>query len=720
MKKTLLLLFTLVNFTAFSQMAIESFEGSWPPAGWAVINPGGTGVEWGRTTPGNTNFPPYQGTYAAFMDREDVATGVAEDWLITPQFTVPANGVISFYSRTTIAQDQSTMYEIRMSTGPNQADVGSYVLVEEFTETALTPNLGEYVQRVVNFPPATFGQQIYVAFVMKGDMGDRWLLDDVMITSACDMPANPEATNVTPTSATLAWDANDATQWEIEFVHADQPFTGQGVVITQNFYELSSIIPGNYKFIVRAICDGLASAWTEPVIFSTIENTTNVITGVVQYDATGNGGCTGDGVALPFTEIEVTIGVYTYSTYTNAQGEFTLYNLPEGPSVVSLLAVPPAGFGSVTAITQNVTFISGDTEEVINICLSQPEVVNDLSVTMSPTSSARPDFNASYMLTVSNTGTSIIDQATVTVTFDDNRLDFVSAGVPTTISANTRTFTLSDIMPFSQVQHEFVFFLLAPEINEAGDILNYTVSVSMDEADETPANNTAVLNQIVVNSLDPNDITVHEGPQILIDQADDYLTYTIRFQNMGTAEAITVKIENELDELLDADTFEPIMGSHDYTVSRTNNTLLFTFDNINLPHSGADEPGSHGYITYRIKPTAEYGLNDVITNNASIYFDSNAAITTNTVTTVVVESLGVNSNELGNIVLYPNPVNDRLNIATNEGTVLSSTIMDINGRSINRVMGNHNSIDTGGLTTGLYFVTITTDKGSSTYKIMKR
>ncbi|MBK7572907.1 MAG: hypothetical protein IPI10_15305 [Bacteroidetes bacterium] len=36
--------------------------------------------------------------------------------------------------------------------------------------------------------------------------------------------------------------------------------------------------------------------------------------------------------------------------------------------------------------------------------------------------------------------------------------------------------------------------------------------------------------------------------------------------------------------------------------------LQFTFDNILLPDSNVDEPGSHGFVNYRISPKA--GLPD--------------------------------------------------------------------------------------------------------------
>jgi hypothetical protein len=60
--------------------------------------------------------------------------------------------------------------------------------------------------------------------------------------------------------------------------------------------------------------------------------------------------------------------------------------------------------------------------------------------------------------------------------------------------------------------------------------------------------------------------------------------------------------------------------------------VRFNFPNINLPDSTNNEPESHGYIQYKIKRNAGLSPGTAISNKASIYFDFNAPIVTNTVT----------------------------------------------------------------------------------------
>jgi hypothetical protein len=49
-----------------------------------------------------------------------------------------------------------------------------------------------------------------------------------------------------------------------------------------------------------------------------------------------------------------------------------------------------------------------------------------------------------------------------------------------------------------------------------------------------------------------------------------------------------------------------------------------------LPDSHINEPASHGWLMYRIKLKDNLALGTQITNTASIYFDYNAPVVTNT------------------------------------------------------------------------------------------
>ena len=70
--------------------------------------------------------------------------------------------------------------------------------------------------------------------------------------------------------------------------------------------------------------------------------------------------------------------------------------------------------------------------------------------------------------------------------------------------------------------------------------------------------------QTVVNSFDPNDKLITQGEQIPDEKIDEYLDYKIRFQNVGTANAINVVVTDTISDKLDWTTFQPINSSHNY------------------------------------------------------------------------------------------------------------------------------------------------------------
>ncbi|MBL0317651.1 MAG: T9SS type A sorting domain-containing protein [Flavobacteriales bacterium] len=137
---------------------------------------------------------------------------------------------------------------------------------------------------------------------------------------------------------------------------------------------------------------------------------------------------------------------------------------------------------------------------------------------------------------------------------------------------------------------------------------------------------------LVTCSYDPNDITESNGyteAGYVLDGSE--LEYTIRFQNTGNAPASNVRIENDLNDLLQRNTLQPVAWSHDFLLSiDENNLATFQFNGINLPDATSDESGSHGFVTYRILPVTGLDAGTEIPNTASIYFDFNPAIVTNT------------------------------------------------------------------------------------------
>jgi len=113
---------------------------------------------------------------------------------------------------------------------------------------------------------------------------------------------------------------------------------------------------------------------------------------------------------------------------------------------------------------------------------------------------------------------------------------------------------------------------------------------------------------------------------------EEGITYTIRFQNFGKEEVHDMMVKDTLDENLDLRTFEVVACSHADLLNvqiLDDHILHFSFDNIYLPDSITNFTGSHGYISYKIRPLPNLPEGTIIHNRASIYFDSDELIQTN-------------------------------------------------------------------------------------------
>jgi hypothetical protein len=87
-----------------------------------------------------------------------------------------------------------------------------------------------------------------------------------------------------------------------------------------------------------------------------------------------------------------------------------------------------------------------------------------------------------------------------------------------------------------------------------------------------------------------------------------------------------------------------------------------------LPDSTSDPEGSKGYVQYRVKPKANLPAGTQIKNTASIYFDYNTPIVTNTTINEFVEPASISENKSsGTLSVYPNPGNGKFKIQMDNG-----------------------------------------------------
>lgn len=383
-----------------------------------------------------------------------------------------------------------------------------------------------------------------------------------------------------------------------------------------------------------------------------------------------------------------------------------------------------ASYTVTTASYSNVNVIIGGGMQVYNFPVTVTQTYNDLAVHIIPINSPRPGFTYMNKIVYANNGNQTIASGTVTFNHDPLVSIVGNSQSGTTPITNGFTYNFANLLPFESRQ--IIVTMQVPTLPTVniGGLLTNTASIIPLTGDVVPANNSAANTQIIIGAYDPNDKMEAHGEQILhaAFTPNDYLTYTIRFENTGTASAINVRVNDVLNAQLDASSIRMVSASHPYIMDRVGNNVNWLFDNIMLPPSVANTNIGKGYITFQVKPMSGYAVGDIIPNTASIYFDFNPPIITNTFNTEFVQQLGLGEFENADFIFYPNPVSDIVTIQLrNEGTIANIAVYDVSGKMIMaQKPTNALSIQTLNLSSvskGMYLLEVTTD---TNLKVVKK
>ncbi|MCW5898017.1 MAG: DUF11 domain-containing protein [Flavobacteriales bacterium] len=256
---------------------------------------------------------------------------------------------------------------------------------------------------------------------------------------------------------------------------------------------------------------------------------------------------------------------------------------------------------------------------------------------------ARPGFEFTYAIGVKNNTPAASGAITVTLESDPT-ITFLSATPnPSNVVGNIITWNQTQLTAW-QGRGITVRFQVPPDVGLLGYELVATANVSSANTDGIPENDTATNYRTITGAYDPNDKlarTNSGGTAYWVLEQDEWIDYTIRFQNTGTDTAFNVVITDTLPPNLDPGTIIVGAASHNFTWElRDAGTLKFYFPNILLPDSNINEPRSHGFVGFRIRPRLPLLPGDEIENIANIYFDFNPPVITEpSVLTVVVPPL---------------------------------------------------------------------------------
>lgn len=425
-----------------------------------------------------------------------------------------------------------------------------------------------------------------------------------------------------------------------------------------------------------------------PAAFSVILFSTGV-TGKVYYDANGNGLFDAGEYPLSNEQVQVTPGNLTGFTDNlgnygigAANGSYTVQYIPQPYEIITSVSsynvtvnnniIPNNDFG--------VQFLPG---------------VDTLSLTVDHWL-LRCNWNHWILCRVKNMGP--IPAISRMYFLKDPTMTYFSAVPPADyVSNDTAYWDLGVLNPGQQVT-------VTPTYSTPGAGTNvdfHVIAAVLDAGSNIIFTNQQDFNVTVSCSYDPNDKRVNppgvQVPNYTLFSEDLY--YTVRFQNTGNDTAFNVFIYDTLDANLDFSTFDFISSTHPVNIqlNPANGALKFSFNNILLPDSNVNEPGSNGEFTYRIRTLSGLPANTVVNNTAYIVFDLNTPVVTNTTLNTMVYTIPVGLDEISvqdGLSVYPNPLDESatLHFKNPNQDKFILTISDMEGRTIQLLNTSSNQI----------------------------
>jgi hypothetical protein len=440
----------------------------------------------------------------------------------------------------------------------------------------------------------------------------------------------------------------------------------------------------------------------------------NAVTGTFFIDNNANGIWETTEPPYPYGMLATNPGG-AYLT-TSEKGEYNAY-FPAG--AFTLTPIQPQHHYTFTPQAPTLTFAGTGQNQLINFALAPIPNRSDVKVTVTNLTPARPGFLLKYRITYENVGTTTIADSLI-LNYNAAFLTFTSSfpAAATQLPGKVKWF----YQPLEPTESRSidVSFTVAPSTPINTTLITHAIAKPLN--DFFNWNNQDTLYHKVTGSFDPNDKQVSHATLTPSQVANGkLLDYVIRFQNIGTDTAFTVIVRDSISDKLHMPSFELLSASHPYTFRLLPDGMAeWRFDNINLPDSAHNEPASHGFIRYRMKPKNNLLLGDEIKARAAIYFDFNAPVHTNFAVTRIANPLGIKETKAGleAFNLYPNPAKNFVTLVADLKKETSAKIILVNmaGQTVAKVSLPISSqiryeLPLQNLPKGVYLVRLETEQG---------
>ncbi len=450
-------------------------------------------------------------------------------------------------------------------------------------------------------------------------------------------------------------------------------------------------------------------------------NFDNVVEGYAFIDANANCIFDAGDTSVQGAEVEVADSGYNSFVgyaFTDMNGYYAIHVPDTGMFVTDFS--PPACATSYTACyTGNIYFPAiCDSVSSVNFAITG-SIGYDLEV-FPFCQASNPGFDKYYQIfSYDYNYPGLTDTVTTTFIYDTSLIYHYSIGLQPTWDSINHSLTWKE--PNINYGGFYHCYLTVPASVSPTALLHSEFSIAPTANDCYLSNNQIIFDEPVTSSWDPNSKQV--SPEGNLSSADSVLTYTIHFQNTGSDTTHFVIVRDTLSPYLNPVTVENIVASAPFTLNISGNGILqWTFNPLFLPDSASNEAMSKGFIMFSVKTKPNLPNGTVIENNASIYFDYNTPILTNTVSSSIINSVIEIDLEKG-VVIYPNPATEQLTISvinSERSVVREIQIVDVVGR-IERLLhsvrnDNKIIIDVSDLAAGVYFVKVKLQNGETAVK----
>ncbi len=440
-----------------------------------------------------------------------------------------------------------------------------------------------------------------------------------------------------------------------------------------------------------------------------LEKKPTAIQGTAFYDLNENG--ERDSLEYPFLYQPISIYPDSIIHFTNAMGQ---YRFDVDTGSYEVLAEPLHNYTLTT--DSSLYHLAVDTTDLCCYDFGLYSLIVNEAIDVDLSSSSnRCFFPNTYLIHLENTGTVAFN---TTIVFKPDSGCNLNSFIPTPYyqSNDSIVWKVNNLLPFMSL----TFSAIGTNTTLLGDTLFSTVDVYNTANNVLLSGDTLI--QIITCSFDPNDKACQP---IGIDTAhftlmDEWLEYTIRFENSGTDTAFNIVVRDTLSSHLDPSTFRIISSDKQVEASvNPGGALQFVFPDVNLPYLSIDTLGSQGYVKYKVKAFATTPDPTRVTNEAHIFFDFNPAIITNTTWNTLTRTLptiGINEVQASQSMrVYPNPFSGHTSISVSDKLVgpFDMSLLDITGNVLEKwtSITNQFNIDLGYKYHGIFILELRNKSG---------